>query len=129
MFSGPVNIKWFGAVADFNGTSGTDNTASIQDAIDSFPFVYIPFGRFKIDTPLKLKSNSSLKGDGVASELCTKSNINLLTNDITTPSTDYLINVQIKDLKVSNYFNVPNDGGCTSHQIRLKNAQLCKIMG
>ena len=33
-FSGPVNVRWFGAVGNYNGSMGTDDTAAIQAAIN-----------------------------------------------------------------------------------------------
>lgn len=33
-YSGLVNVKWFGAKGDWNGTTGTDDTVAIQNAID-----------------------------------------------------------------------------------------------
>lgn len=32
-FDGPVHLKWYGAVPDFDGTTGTDNAAAINAAI------------------------------------------------------------------------------------------------
>lgn len=31
-FDGPVHLKWYGAIADWNGTTGTDNAAAINAA-------------------------------------------------------------------------------------------------
>ena len=36
-FIGAVNIKWFGAKGDWNGVTGTDDTAAIQAALNSLP--------------------------------------------------------------------------------------------
>lgn len=65
-----INVKDFGAVGD----GVTDDTLAIQAAIDSIHTnsigdtlggtVFLPRGRFKISTSLKLRGNISLKGAG-----------------------------------------------------------------
>lgn len=54
----------FGAVADWNGTTGTDNSAKIQSAIDTSTMstIEIPEGNFLCLSPIKLKNKSRLIG-------------------------------------------------------------------
>lgn len=71
LFSGPINVKWFGAVADcpITGvtTDATDNKLSIQAALNyaaSNPgtTVYIPEGCFGVSGTLEISSFTSLIG-------------------------------------------------------------------
>jgi hypothetical protein len=68
-----VNILDYGAVADYdenNAGSGTDNSASIQAAINAASAkttngaVYIPAGAYKIETALDVPYGVSIFGDG-----------------------------------------------------------------
>ncbi len=71
---GPVvNVLAYGAVGDWNGATGTDDTAAIQAAIDSLPStgygsvggtVYVPAGRYKITSPLVIGAGIHLRGAG-----------------------------------------------------------------
>lgn len=52
-FSGPIDIRWFGAVADWNGATGTDNTVAINKALSAARGIYgtgrsvlVPDGKF-----------------------------------------------------------------------------------
>ena len=56
-----VNVLDFGAKGD--GT--TDDSPAIQAALDLQGQVYIPAGTYRIDTTLKIKSNTKLYGDGI----------------------------------------------------------------
>lgn len=63
-----INIKSFGAVGD----DSTDDTASIQAAIDSVAAgtratIYVPDGIFCINSPIKLKQDITFKGNGIGS--------------------------------------------------------------
>jgi len=54
-----VNILDFGAVGDWNGTSGTDNTAAIQAAINACPnggTVFVPAGYYLFSNVSKIGS-------------------------------------------------------------------------
>lgn len=59
---GAVYPQWWGAVADYNGTTGTDNTAAFQamidalaNTIDKAPPILIPCGRYKQVSPVTMK--------------------------------------------------------------------------
>lgn len=41
-YIGPVNVIWFGAKADFDGTTGTDDTVAVQAALNASANVYFP---------------------------------------------------------------------------------------
>lgn len=61
------SITDFGAVADWNGTAGTDNTAAIQAALDTEARqVFVPQGKFKITDPILLGSGQQLIGTASA---------------------------------------------------------------
>lgn len=46
VFNGAVDPRWFGAIADWNGSAGTDNTRALQAAVDSRQPVHVPRGRY-----------------------------------------------------------------------------------
>lgn len=64
VYSEGLNVKWFGAV----GNSTTDDTSAIQSCIDSASSkqckVFFPTGGYKITSPLDIKSNVSISGQG-----------------------------------------------------------------
>jgi len=58
------NIKSFGAVADWDGLVGTDNTAAIQEAIDFGDPVYIPEGDFAFGSKITNPDMVPIHGPG-----------------------------------------------------------------
>jgi hypothetical protein len=74
IFSGFVDVRWFGAVADYDpGTRlGTNNSAAIQAAIDNAPYaVFFSGGKFRVNTSLDLtnRSYTKLYGGGITTQL------------------------------------------------------------
>jgi len=64
-YSGGASFKWFGAIGD----GSTDDTTTIQAAINSgLALIYIPSGTYN-HTGLTLSENQTLYGDGVESIL------------------------------------------------------------
>lgn len=67
----PVNVLDFGAVADWNGSTGTDNLAAFDAAIayaaaKSYkPSVYVPSGAYKLSGTLTLPAGITLIGDEI----------------------------------------------------------------
>ena len=67
----PVNVLDFGAVADWNGSAGTDNLAAFNAAVafasaQSFkPSIYVPAGRYKLSGTLTLPAGVTLIGDEI----------------------------------------------------------------
>jgi hypothetical protein len=63
IYSGPVNVKWFGA----KGDGSSDDTAAIQLAIDALinigGAVFMPAGNYFITNTLAIKSGISLIGE------------------------------------------------------------------
>ena len=68
-----VNIQNFGAVPDWNGSTGTDNAAPIQAAIDyclntsgnpNATVLYVPFGRYRVAAPLNIADQLIIQGEG-----------------------------------------------------------------
>ncbi|GFN31947.1 hypothetical protein PCURB6_22070 [Paenibacillus curdlanolyticus] len=63
---GKVYPQWFGAKGDWNGTSGADDTAAIQAALDlagpNKLFVYFPAGYYQVTSTLFLGSNVYITG-------------------------------------------------------------------
>jgi hypothetical protein len=79
MITGAVaNILDYGAVSDYNEVSGTgtDNSAAIQAAISDIQArgfgdgaIYIPAGRYKIETAIDVPYGVSIYGDGATASL------------------------------------------------------------
>lgn len=78
-FSGMVNVLWFGAKPDWNGTTGTDNGAAFMAALNFINAtswasgygngnfgLYIPKGRYNLNvTTMEVRTTIIIKGDGV----------------------------------------------------------------
>lgn len=63
-FSGPVDVRWYGATGD----GSTDDTTAIQAALDSGNHVYVPEGDYLISTTLDISTNGQvISGDGIYS--------------------------------------------------------------
>ena len=60
LFSGAVNVRWFGAVGD----GVTDDAAAIQAAIQASASSYIPEGVYIITVPIYLDRDKTIYGDG-----------------------------------------------------------------
>jgi hypothetical protein len=58
-YSGAVNVKWFGAKGDYNGVSGTDNTNSIQNAINLKVGVTFDTGYYYVENALTISNFNS----------------------------------------------------------------------
>ncbi|MDN5287608.1 MAG: gluconolaconase [Mucilaginibacter sp.] len=66
-----ANLQTLGA----KGDGETDDTKAIQDAIDKYPAIYIPSGRYRITETLKLKPNTVLIGlNPIATQILLKDN-------------------------------------------------------
>lgn len=60
-----VPVEWFGAVPDWNGTTGTDNAATIQAALASLSAgqILLQQGRYAVSSTLRIaSSNVGIKG-------------------------------------------------------------------
>lgn len=66
LFDGAVNVKWFGAKGDWNGSTGNDDTAGIQSALDTAYAIFFPksTGKYKTTAPLVQKNTFRLFGEG-----------------------------------------------------------------
>jgi len=67
--SNTVNVKWFGAKADWDGSTGSNNLPAFEDAIraaDSAGVrtVYAPSGDYYLDNTLGIRKDVQLVGDG-----------------------------------------------------------------
>jgi hypothetical protein len=59
-----INVQWFGAIGDFNGTTGTDNTAAFIAAASAGP-ARVPAGEFMVSTSVWVNGvdNVDILGD------------------------------------------------------------------
>jgi hypothetical protein len=141
---GEFNVLDFGAVADYNGATGTDNTAAFQAALNAAgtfaytnPYLYqittfgggiieIPKGRYKITGTLRYPAAITIKGAGLATEIAFRpaSSDTLFISD-TTKATKYtgtsstLEQVTFKDLLLTGDYN-GNQGIYASNTERFK---------
>ena len=60
-YSGAVNIQWFGAIGDYSGGTGTDNTTAIQAAIDADYEIIVPAGFYLISDTITLSTKKKIK--------------------------------------------------------------------
>ncbi|MEN0053429.1 MAG: glycosyl hydrolase family 28-related protein [Mucilaginibacter sp.] len=72
----PVIASWANLQAlGVKGDGETDDTKAIQDAIDKYPAIYVPQGRYRITQTLKLKTNTVLIGlNPIATQILLKDN-------------------------------------------------------
>lgn len=93
-----VSIKDYGAVGD----GVTDDSQAIQNAVNAANMVFIPAGTYLCVTPITLKNNSFIFGEGAASVLYYKGGAAsrgvLYANSGS--SSVYVENITIQDLKV-----------------------------
>jgi hypothetical protein len=64
IYSGPLDVKWFGAKSDWNGSSGTDNHAAIVAAINAATrnqVVMIPNGGYYVSKTIALPLTTAKK--------------------------------------------------------------------
>lgn len=115
MISGiPINVLDFGAVADWTGSTGTNNLSAFQAAIayaaaQSFkPSVYVPAGRYMLGGTLTLPTGITLIGDEIPKAY------GPVTLNVSVLVFDY-IGVGI------NTYVTPGDGSGGSSYIQVKN--------
>ena len=58
VYSGAVNVKWFGA----KGDGVTDDTKAVQQCMDNCDNIVIPMGTFVLSNVLNVKSSTVIKG-------------------------------------------------------------------
>lgn len=81
-FSGAINLKWFGAKGDWNGTSGTDDSTALSNAIASIATggnLYVPSSKFYIGTGYSVTSRTDINiyGDGKSSQFIYAGSFNI----------------------------------------------------
>lgn len=110
-----INVLDYGAVGDWNGTSGTDNTAAIQAAIDKAntytdgATVYFPPGNYRVTGTINLFADrSGLLGDGAIVTLTDHNTDNFVLFNVThsaTPVFPAFPTVSIKGLRLVSAVN------------------------
>ena len=63
-----ANVLDYGAVADWNGTTGTDNSAAFIAAFNSGNSVYIPKGQYMISSTVTIQSQQGIKIFGAGAD-------------------------------------------------------------
>lgn len=63
-YAGLPSVLWWGAVPDWNGTTGTDNTAALQAAHNSHAVIFYPTGAYKTGPVTLSLSGAALVGPG-----------------------------------------------------------------
>lgn len=63
-YSGLPSVAWWGAKADWNGTTGTDNTAALQAAHNAYAVLFYPEGAYKSGSINFTKFGTTLVGPG-----------------------------------------------------------------
>jgi hypothetical protein len=96
IYSGSINVKWFGA----KGDGIVDDTTAIQNTINLNTTTYFPDGTFKITSNITIGSaNRKIYGNG---------NKSIIYPNLTSGGICFDLNVQALRLEMSNlYFNLP----------------------
>lgn len=63
-YSGIPSVLWWGAKPDWNGTTGTDNTAALQAAHNAHAVLFYPYGSYKTGPITLTKFGATLVGPG-----------------------------------------------------------------
>ena len=65
LYDGVANVKWFGAVGNWDGATGNDDTTAFQAALDAAEggSVFVPKGDYLISSTLKIKQQTALMGE------------------------------------------------------------------
>src|SRR5215213_2860825 len=70
LYSGSLDVRWFGMIGNYNGTSGTDNSAAFKAAIAAAKkdeMLLVPAGQYYVSTsiamPTTKKVNFLIYGD------------------------------------------------------------------
>jgi hypothetical protein len=93
-----ASIRNYGAVGD----GVTDDSAAIQLAVNANDAVFIPAGTYKVGTPISLKSNNTIFGEG-ASSIISYTGTNASQGALYINSggaSTFVSNVTVQDLKV-----------------------------
>lgn len=97
-YSSDVSVKVYGAVGD----GVTDDTAAIQNAVNSENIVFFPAGIYLVSSPISIPSNRTLFGEGAVSIISytgtTASRGAFYINSGS--SSVYVDNVTVRDLKL-----------------------------
>lgn len=106
-FTSFIHIKDYGAIGD----GITDNSEILQNIFDNYNNIFIDSGVYYSSTPLNIKSNTNIIGNGtLKSDLLIHGNIgetiNYTTLEINKINTDYIFN--INDLLLIFYENLQN---------------------
>lgn len=106
-FTSFIHIKDYGAIGD----GITDNSEILQNIFDNYNNIFIDSGVYYSSTPLNIKSNTNIIGNGtLKSDLLIHGNIgetiNYSTLEINKINTDYIFN--INDLLLIFYENLQN---------------------
>lgn len=114
VFSGFINVKWFGVKGDFNGTTGTDDTANIQNAINSLNNVdlYFPRGLYLINPSISiiLKEGINIIGEGRLNTqfVLSKTGGTAFKREWNpSASNEYLVSITIKDIGIIFQHTIP----------------------
>jgi hypothetical protein len=99
--NGSANVRWFGA----KGDGSTDDTASIQAALNSYYSVFIPIGNFLISS-ITVPDGVELRGSGHSSVLL----ISTSSTAVSAGNNTLLRDIAILPSTTDTTFTHPNDG-------------------
>jgi Pectate lyase superfamily protein len=120
VYSGALNVKWFGAA----GNGSTDDTTAIQDCIDAASEkqcgIMLPKGNYKITFPLDIKSNVNMTGMGRNfGTVISPSNCYAFKIDGSDKSGGWVFRIRISDMLIKGDLTSDTYG---SSLIKMKNA-------
>lgn len=126
-FKGAADVKWFGA----KGDGITDDTESIQKALDAELEIYFPSGNYATWDSLKINNETKIIGaKPVSRNLDPRASIIITMEDLNIPrkamlfdkSTDAEFTIDSLDLKVNNKYSVLNNNQVYAYNTTIKNS-------
>lgn len=124
--NGSVNVRWFGAVSNGNGSNGvTDDTDAFERAIATQRSIFVPNGVYQIIRSLNMFNGTSIFGEGWNSLVRTALDIPIFKN--VPIGTNFLQAVKIENLRLQNTFPVTATAGSTQYHIHFVDPLYCVV--
>jgi hypothetical protein len=98
IYSGSVNVKWFGAKGDWDGATGTDDSISIQNAISASDDIFFPEGQYACNNIVLTRSGISITGSGEYTTFLVNNGATTSDHTIKSISTSFIYHCTISDI-------------------------------
>ncbi len=126
-----VNVKWFGLTGNDTNTSttGPNNSIILTKICNSYNYIFFPKGVYLFTAKTLLRSNTTITGCGLESEILLNNNVAFDVNTASTSvSTNRFKNINISKLTFRDFSTVVNsDADKNRYAIQIKNTDNIKI--